>query len=199
MREAVATFKLSLRELFDTSEAELMTVLDEPPSRFEPVVRFLRGVAERAAVEGETVEVGRWLWTKAQAEVGIYLRSGGSVGAVLAVTWRRSDPASCEVRVGPISALSARAQWAAAVPSAVLGFAGARALMTHGLLASGVLRVAAGLLLAIVIWIALIALIVRTGLFMNVDASREVAARLRQKLARKLEKRAKRAKAETEA
>jgi hypothetical protein len=129
---------------------------------------------------GEEVRVGRIVWTRAQTEAGVFVRRGWLVGAAIGLRWDPSKNTVCEVRIGPLSRASAWAQWLGLAAGLAAGMAIAKYALAG--LMSPVLAFALALLLGAALGVGVIFLLIRTGVMMDVAASREIALRLRKEV-----------------
>jgi len=180
---------VDLRRFHDASDKELLLLaVQSPRDLLAPLVGALEQEAKRAAREDERVRVGLLVRTWAQGEIGIFLRRGSRVGASIGLRWLPDKPLSCEVRVGPLSAASAWLQWGSLAGGIVLGFILTK-LLLQGIVADPRALFLIALFVGIVIAVALLAIIVRTGAFSDAPACLEVALRLGERVRQRLEPR----------
>lgn len=163
----------------------LSAPLDAGGGVLSPLVKVLLEVAKGVARDDKVVLVGKTLATHVQAEVGIFIRKGAMIGACIGLRWPRLlSPLVCEVRVRQLAAANGRAQWGGMVLGLGLGLTLAR--FCFGFIEIPALRFLIGLLLGVVFAVGINLLLIRTSAFMNVPASREVAARLHESVKKAL-------------
>ena len=175
-----------------TPEALLTLELRVEPSAFDwragpgvvaPLLGRVETVCRKLAEQaGAGIRVGRFVSTRHQTEVGVFLDHGPRVGAFVGLLWKPGN-ATVQVSVRPGSPTHVRLQWAAFVGSLVAAFAVAAAFRPY---ADARLALAGALLGGCVLGVVAMIGVVRLGLGMDVSASHALAERLAKRVRRKL-------------